>query len=496
MKTIKTLEGVRHDSKQRAAEKTHNVVWTPQPKQIKVMQRKEYEVLFGGAAGGGKSDYLVVEALRQVDIPHYKAVIFRRTYDELNELIEKTLKIYKKVYPNAKFKMSPKPTWTFPSGAKILFRAMQYEKDKKKYQGQAYDFIGFDELTHFTYSMYSYLWSRNRANGPGTRVYIRATANPGGVGHSWVKSRFIDIAPPMTPKSYKQEILRPDGEKIEIERNRIFVPSSVFDNKKLLENDPQYLASLAMLPKKEREALLYGDWHSFSGQVFSEFVDDPEHYKDRMYTHVIDPFVIPDNWRIYRSYDFGYARPFSVAWWAVDTRGCLYRIRELYGSNGEPNVGLKWTPHKQAEEIKKIEDKYYKGRRIIGVADPSIWDSSRGESVAAAFEKHGIYFDPADNERIAGKMQLHYRFAFDEQGLPMMYIFNTCRDFIRTVPALVYDEHDVEDVDTTSEDHIYDEARYMAMENPIPPRDNKIEPKPYDPLSISDKRNDHTFLNI
>jgi hypothetical protein len=492
-----TAKKIRSEAKKNAAEKTHNVLWKPFDKQIEVMERLEYECLFGGAAGGGKSDYLIIEALRQVDIPHYKAIIFRRTYDELNELIQKTEKIYKRAYPRARFVRTPKPTWTFPSGAKILFRAMQYKKDRKKYQGQAYDFIGFDELTHFTFDMYNYMWSRNRANGPGTRVYMRATANPGGIGHAWVKSRFIDIAPPGTPKSFIQRIRHPDGKEIKIERNRIFIPSSVFDNQKLLDNDPNYIASLAMLPASERDALLYGDWNSFSGQVFSEFVDDPAHYKDRQWTHVIEPFEIPDHWKILRSYDFGYAKPFSVGWWAVDTKDRLYRIREFYGSDGDPDTGLKWTPHKQAAKIKEIEDKYYKDKYIYGVADPSIWDSSRGESVAAAFEAHGIYFDPGDNERIAGKMQMHYRFAFDENGLPMMYIFNTCRDFIRTVPSLVYDEHDVEDVDTATEDHIYDEARYLAMENPIGPRDNKHKKKEYNPLDTPEPLDrNKNFLNI
>ena len=492
-------EDIRKEAKENAAKESHNVIWTPQKKQIQVMQRKEYEVLFGGAAGGGKSDYLVIEALRQVHIPHYKAIIFRRTYDELNELIEKTLKLYPKAFPNATFRMTPKPTWTFRSGAKILFRAMQYEQDRKKYQGQAYDFIGFDELTHFTYLMYNYMWSRNRANGPGTRVYMRATANPGGIGHSWVKSRFIDIAPAATPKSFIQEIDTPEGDVIKIERNRIFIPSSIFDNKELLKNDPNYLASLAMLPTAERNALLYGDWLSFSGQVFDEFIDDPQHYKDKTNTHVIAPFKIPDHWKIFRSYDFGYAKPFSVGWWAVDTRGCIYRIRELYGSTDEPNVGVKWTPHKQAAKVREIEEKYYPDRNIFGVADPSIWDASRGESIAAAFESEGIYFDPGDNKRIPGKMQMHYRLAFDERGLPMMYIFNNCRDFIRTVPGLVYDQHDAEDVDTDGEDHIYDEARYFAMEKPIAPRDNKKNPKPYSPLDAPEGHNQGTddyFLNI
>ena len=155
-----------------------NVIWTPQPKQAQFMERPEYEALYGGAAGGGKSDAIIIEALRQVHIPHYKALILRKTFPQLNELIDKSLNYYPRAYPKARYNASSH-TWTFPSGAKIIFGAMQHTKDRVKYQGQAYDFIAFDELTHFTFEEYSYLFSRNRPNGPGTRVYIRGTANPG-----------------------------------------------------------------------------------------------------------------------------------------------------------------------------------------------------------------------------------------------------------------------------------------------------------------------------
>ena len=174
-----------------------NIVWQPQPRQLAFMSRPEYEALYGGAAGGGKSDALVIEATRQVHIPHYKGLIIRKTFPQLAELIDKSLKYYPQAFPGAKYNGS-NHTWTFPSGAKIIFGSMHTTQAKLQYQGQAYDFIAFDELTHFTYDEYNYLYSRNRPNGEGTRCYIRATANPGGIGHGWVKDRFITAAPPMT----------------------------------------------------------------------------------------------------------------------------------------------------------------------------------------------------------------------------------------------------------------------------------------------------------
>ena len=454
------------------------IVWSPQPRQSAFMCRPEYECLYGGAAGGGKSDAMLCEAMRQIKVPNYKGIIFRKTYPQLQELILRSNELYKAVVPQAKYNVTDKK-WTFPSGAKIFFGTMQHVKDRLNYQGLAYDFIGFDELTHFTWEEYSYMFSRNRPSGPGTRVYMRATANPGGVGHAWVKDRFITAAPPETPITEERTILDPDGKKIQVKRKRIFIPSSVFDNKKLLENDPYYLDNLAMLPEAERKALLYGSWDSFSGHVFIEWINDPEHYKDRKWTHVIEPFRIPSYWRIWRGYDYGFAKPFSVGWYAADENGKIYRIREYYGCTGEPNVGLELDPTQQAKHIREIEneDPNLKGKKIIGIADPSIWDCSRGESIAEMMEKHpnNILFSPGDNARLAGKMQYHYRMAFDEDGDTMFQVFDTCKHFIRTIPALVYSESDVEDIDTTQEDHIYDECRYVLMDNPISPRKNVLE---------------------
>ncbi len=463
-----------------------NVIWTPQPRQKIFMQRRENEALYGGAAGGGKSDCAIAEALRQVHIPHYRGLILRKTYPQLSEMVDRSHEIYKPSFPDAKYN-EQKHSWTFPSGAKIYFGAMQHTKDRTNYQGKRYDFIDFDELTHFTWDEYSYLFSRNRPNGAGTRCYIRAQANPGGIGHGWVKERFITPAPPMTPIYDDVKIVFPDGKSEIRRRSRIFVPSSIFDNEILMKNDPEYITRLAALPENEKRALLYGDWDSFSGQVFNEWRNNPDGYITRKNTHVIEPFKIPSTWKIYRGFDFGYSRPFSVGWYAVDHDGRLYRIRELYGCTGTPNEGVRWEPQEIARRIRQIEkeDTNLRGKHITGIADPSIFDESRGESVAAMMERIGIYFEKADNTRIAGKMQLHNRLAFDENGVPMLYVFSTCKHFIRTIPALVYSESDVEDIDTATEDHIYDEVRYISMVNPINPPPKKYKEVVYDPLELT-----------
>ncbi len=465
---------------------SRNVIWQPQRKQALFMERSEDEALYGGAAGGGKSDALIIEATRQVHIPHYKALILRRTAPQLAELIEKSHRYYPRAFPKASY-LSSARTWRFPSGARIVFGTMQHAKDKTNYQGQAYDFIAFDELTHFTYDEYVYLRSRNRPNGEGTRCYIRATGNPGGIGHGWVKDRFITAAPPMTPITEEIEIERPDGTRSVETRSRIFVPSTVFDNEILLRNDPGYLTRLGSLPEAERRALLYGDWESYSGQFFAEWRDMPEHYGDRRWTHVIDPFEIPDHWRIYRSFDWGYNRPFSCGWWAVDHDGVAYRILELYGCTGTPNEGVRWTAQKVFEEIAKIEreHRWLKGKNISGVADPAIFAHDGGESIADTAMRSRVYFSPGDNQRLPGWMQMHYRLSFDDKGYPMMYIFKNCRSFIRTVPTLVYDEVRVEDLNTEGEDHIADEARYFCMARPIAPkREEKEKGMGQDPKAL------------
>jgi hypothetical protein len=257
---------------------------------------------------------------------------------------------------------------------------------------------------------------------------------------------------------------------------------------------------MAMLPEATRKALLEGSWDSFSGQAFVEWRDNPDGYQSRQWTHVIDPFKIPKTWRIFRHFDWGYSRPFSVAWYAQDNDGALYAIRELYGTNGVPNEGCKWHPNQIAQEIARIEkdDPQLKEHGVIrGIADPSIWDESQGESIANMMEREGVYWSRGDNERIPGKQQMHWRLAFDSEGYPMLYFFKTCRNAIRTIPALVYDLKDVEDIDTDGEDHWYDGCRYLVMDHPIPPRKNNWKAPPlFDPLNQHQPKKETMFIHM
>lgn len=343
---------------------------------------------------------------------------------------------------------------TFPNGSRIIFRYCENDKDAEGFQGTETDVLFVDEATHQSEERMKKINAIVRGvNDYPKRIYY--TFNPGGVGHAWVKRLFID-------RAYN------DNEKPE-EYN--FIQSLVTDNKILMETNPDYIRQLEALPPKIKEAWLYGRWDIFEGQVFEEFKDDPEHYTDRRWTHVIQPFEIPDDWRIYRGFDWGYSKPFSVGWYAIDHHDVAYRIGEFYGCTQTPNEGVKYEPKRIAEAIREIEstDINLKGRQIIGIADPAIYDEQRGESIAQMMEREGVYFEPGDHTRLAGKMQCHYRLAFDERGIPKFYVFNTCKHFIRTIPLLLYDEKKVEDIDTSLEDHIYDEWRYVMMENPINP---------------------------
>ena len=439
----------------------HISQYEPTPKQRLFHSSRADELLYGGAAGGGKSRACVQDAFaRCLRWPGSHAYMFRRTYPELRDtLISEALSI---VPDQVGHYNASAHDMLFKNGSAMHFRACHRPDDVYKYQGSQIHWLYIDELTHFEQSVYEYLRTRVRAvKSLGLTPVVRCTSNPGGPGHSWVRAWFID-----------------GGEPLKIRRRRVYsaalnawqtrtvqyIPALATENPHLSRD---YIFELEQKPEKLRRALLEGNWDAFEGQAFTEWSDDPAHYGDRRYTHVIDPFDIPAEWPRYRSFDFGYTRPFSVGWWAVDERGALYRYRELYGCPpGSANVGLRLTPCEIARRIRETE-RAAGEYRVTGVADPSIYDVSRGESVAEQMAREGVYFTPGDNNRLAGKMQLHYRLRFDGDGLPGLYVFNTCREFIRTLPALCYDRVRVEDVDTSGEDHIYDETRYMCMARPI-----------------------------
>lgn len=358
-----------------------------------------------------------------------------------------------------KYNDSKKELW-FPNGSCIAFSYCSNEKDLDNFQGTECDVLYIDEATQFTEEQFKILdacvrgVSDRKIDFYPKRTYL--TCNPGGVGHQWVKRLFIS-------RQFNEN---------EYPDRYSFIQSLVTDNKALMKQQPEYIEQLEALPSKLREAWLYGNWDIFEGQFFEDFIDKPDHYDDHIGTHVINPFEIPDGWQIYRSFDWGYNKPFSCGWWAVDFDGVVYRILELYGCTKTPNEGVKWTPLKVFSEIHRIETehRWLKGKKIIGIADPAIWDAETGESIADVAAKNQVYFQPGDHKRIPGWMQMHYRLAFDNNGFPMMYVFNNCKAFIRTIPLLQYDDNKPEDLDTDGEDHVADEARYFLMSRPIKPR--------------------------
>ncbi len=431
----------------------------PSERQRLFFEATEKYVAFGGARGGGKSFAVRVKAvLLALAHPGIKCMIVRRTYPELRENhilpICQLLSCVGEASPLAEYNDAQKHI-RFRNGSRILFRYCDTDADAERFQGTEVDVLFVDEATQQSEERMKRLVACVRGvNTHPKRIYY--TCNPGGVGHAWVKRLFID-------RRYRE------GEDAADYR---FIRSLLTDNHALMRADPDYLKQLQSLPPKLRRAWLDGDWDIFEGQFFEDFVDDERHYLDRVHTHVIEPFSPPPHWRVYRSFDWGYHRPFSCGWWAVDEGGVAYRILEYYGCNGTPNEGLKKPPSTVFSEIARIEREhpFLAGRAIHGVADPAIWNAETGKSIAEVAEEHGVYFEKGDHARIPGWMQLHYRLAFDEGGYPMLYVFRTCRAFIRTLPLLQYDKSRPEDLDTEGEDHVADEARYFCMARPVTPR--------------------------
>ena len=435
----------------------------PTPKQELFLTADKKYVAFGGARGGGKSFAVRLKAiLLCLQYPGIRVMIVRKTYPELTENHIKPLCTILRCYHQDKRERiatynDSKKNIVFPNGSEILFRYCENDKSAERFQGLEVHALFIDEATHQSEERFKKLTACVRGvDDYPKRVFL--TANPGSEGHGWVKRLFVD-------RRYEDNE-NPD--------DYMFIKSLVTDNAPLMASNEDYVKQLEALPPRLRRMWLEGDWSCAEGVVFEEFTDRPEHYEDRRWTHVIAPFEIPDDWVIYRGLDWGYNKPSSVQWHAVSPNdGIIYHFLELYTCSKTPNEGLKWTPPQLFAEVHRIETEHpwLKGKKIIGIADPAIWDAETGESIADTAAKHQVFFNKADNHRIPGLLQCHYRLSFSTEGVPMFYVFNTCKHFIRTIPLLLYDEHRVEDVEThKNEDHCYDAWRYIMMSRVIKPR--------------------------
>ena len=426
----------------------------PNAKQAEFFRSRRKFTGYGGARGGGKSWAMRTKlACLAMRYPNLNILLLRRTLVDLKE--NHLVPLQRLLKGVAAYKSSDK-VFEFANGSRLRLGYCNNEADTENYRGQEYDVIGVEECTQFAWSEIRMLMTANRNTKPYFKPRMYFTGNPGGVGHGWFKRLFVD-------RSFTEK---------EDPDDYIFIPATVEDNEILMKWNPEYVKVLDSLPEKQRRAQRFGDWSVFEGQFFEEFTDAPEHYVDRKHTHVIEPFDVPSYWRIVRSFDWGYSRPFSVGWWAVDPDGTFYRVAELYGCTGTPNEGVKWTAEQIFAKVREIESEHpnIRGRDITGVADPACWDTSSGLSVADAAAKLGIYFVPADHSRISGWQECHSRMQFDANGIPRMYVFNTCRNAIRTIPEQIYDSTHAEDLDTDGEDHICDEMRYAFMTQPIRPK--------------------------
>ena len=424
------------------------------------------ECLNEGTRGNGKTDALLMDFAQFVGRGYqaeWKGILFRREYKEFDDIVEKSRKWFPRIFPGTKFIASKGDyKWIFPDGEKLFFRTAKNIHDYDSYHGHGYPWIGWEELTSWpSDDLYIAMLSICRSSHPGMPRHYRATCNPWGVGHHWVKARFID---PM-----------PRGVVIEDEqgRERVAIHGEIWENSHLLENDPEYIKNLKAQTGAKRKAWLLGDWDIIAGDMFGDVWDRN--------VHIVEPFDIPKTWRIDRSFDWGSSRPYSVGWWAESDgcdilladgivkstqRGDLFRIAELYGWTGKPNEGTRELAVEVARKIKDVEANM--GRRVQpGPADSMIFDTENGKCIADDMANVGVGWIKADKRpgsRINGWEILREKLKNSITGEgPGIYSLNTCRQFIRTFPILPRDQDNMDDVDTDAEDHVGDDTRYRVL---------------------------------
>ena len=442
-------------------EKAQEIIFKPNPgPQTEFLSANEREVLYGGSAGGGKSYAMLADPVRYLNNPNFRGLLVRRTTEELRELISVSKQLYPQAIPNIKF-MERDKTWVAPSGATLWLSYLDRDDDVTRYQGQAFSWIGFDELTQWpTPYPFDYMRSRLRTTkGSGLELYQRATTNPGGPGHSWVKKMFVDPAPSgedfwATDIETGKTLMWPQGHTRSGEPlfKRRFIPATLFDNP-YLADDGMYEANLLSLPEYQRKQLLEGNWDVNEGAAFPEW---------NRTIHVVEPFNIPNNWAKFRACDYGYGSYTGVLWFAVSPSEQLVVYRELYVSKVLATDLADMVLEAEAED----------GTIRYGVLDSSLWHKrgDTGPSLAEQMIIKGCRWRPSDRSRgsrIAGKNEIHRRLQVDEfTEEPRLVFFSSCLQTISQLPSIPLDKNNSEDVNTHSEDHLYDALRYGVMTRP------------------------------
>ncbi|MEM7444302.1 MAG: terminase [Pseudomonadota bacterium] len=449
-----------------------NVIWSPQPgSQTLFLSCPVFEALYHGTRGPGKTEALLMDFARDVGRGFgtaWRGLLLAREYKDLDDVVTKSKRWFPAIFPGARFLESHAHyKWRFPEREELLFRVVKRADDYWKYHGHEYPWIGWEELTKWADGgPYEDFLTLCRSSRPGLPRRYRATTNPYGVGHNWVKARFIDPAPSGT-------VIGGEGG-----RERVAIFGSITENKMLLASDPGYLQTLQSIgDANKRKAWLDGDWDVVAGGMFDDVWDKS--------VHVLTPFAVPRSWRVDRSFDWGSAKPFSVGWWAESDgsdvvlpdsrrrsfpRGTLVRIAEWYGWNGRANEGGRLVDSEIARGILRREQELGIAERVKpGPADSSIYDETNADSPAEIQARCGVRWLAADKspgsrargwEAIRRRLKAAMAAPMEEPGL---FVFDTCRHFIRTVPVLARSAHDPDDIDTDAEDHVADETRYRVL---------------------------------
>lgn len=447
-----------------------NVIWKPQEgTQTALIACPIFEVFFGGARGGGKTESSIGDWLAHSNLygEHAVGLFVRRKFVQLQEVIARTKQIFPKL--GARYN-AQEHVWTMANGARLKFAYLEKDTDAEEYQGHSYTRIYVEEVTNFPSSAPINKLRATLRSAVGVPVGMRLTGNPGGAGHNWVKKRYIDPDPRGFRVIEEKDWVEIDGIMIEVKLERVFIPSKLKDNALLLRNDPTYVLRLKQSGSAELvKAWLEGDWDIVDGAFFDCF-DANKHVLPYSFLKDINPRVPR-----FRAFDWGSAKPFSVGWYMISDgtwglpKDALLKYREWYGAKGD-NIGLKMTSQQVAQGIMKREKLEF---MQYGVADPAIFIRDGGPSIGEDMAKEGCSWRRADNKRIPGWEQLRLR-LIGENDVPMLFFTENCVDTIRTIPVLQHDEDSLEDVDTEGEDHAADETRYAVMSRPWHPNPQMI----------------------